>query len=253
MKMHVLSGGRLRMKKFIYFPAADREETVELPVSCLLLRHAQGNVLFDTGCHPSVCSDPEARWGKLARAMVPLMDETDTLPAGLASLGLSPDDIDVVVNSHFHPDHCGCNGYFRKATVVVHEKELAAARAPEAAAAGYFPQDWDQPMPLEAIAGQRDLFGDGRLVLLPLPGHTAGLIGALATLERSGTFLLASDAVPFRENLDREIIPKNTWSADQLARTFDEIRRLEAGGATVLCGHDEAQWRSLRKGPEAYD
>jgi len=54
MKMHVLSGGRLRMKKAIYYPDAGREETVDLPVSCILMRHAQGNVLFDTGCHPTI-------------------------------------------------------------------------------------------------------------------------------------------------------------------------------------------------------
>lgn len=253
MKMHILSGGRLRMKKSIYFPEADRAETVELPVSCVLLRHAQGNVLFDTGCHPSVCSDAEARWGKLARAMVPLMGPSETLPAGLDALGLAPDDIDVVINSHFHPDHCGCNGYFRKATFVVHEKELEAARSPEAAASGYLPDDWDHPMPMDTIGGQRDLFGDGRIVLLPLPGHTVGLTGVLAALERSGSFLLASDAVPFRENLDREIVPKNTWDVDALAATLAEIRRIEASGATILCGHDEAQWQSLRKGSAAYD
>ncbi|MEX0758084.1 MAG: hypothetical protein WD100_00765, partial [Tistlia sp.] len=125
--------------------------------------------------------------------------------------------------------------------------------SPEAAASGYLPADWDHPMPMDTVTGQRDLFGDGRIVLLPLPGHTVGLIGVLAALERSGSFLLASDAVPFRENLDREVIPRNTWDADVLTGTLAEIRRLEAGGATVLCGHDDAQWQGLRKGPEAYD
>ena len=43
-------------------------------------------------------------------------------------MGLKPEDIDVVVNSHLHPDHCGCNAYFTKATFMVHEKEVAAAK-----------------------------------------------------------------------------------------------------------------------------
>ena len=73
MTMHFLSGGRVRMRKTIYDLAASREETVELPVSCVLLRHAEGNVLFDTGCHPSVAENPEARWGALARLMTPVM------------------------------------------------------------------------------------------------------------------------------------------------------------------------------------
>lgn len=63
MKMHMLSGGRLRMRKSIYFPDADRTEMIDLPVSCVLMRHSQGNVLFDTGCHPSVADNPEAPLG----------------------------------------------------------------------------------------------------------------------------------------------------------------------------------------------
>ena len=67
MKMHVLSGGRLKMRRHIYFPDADRNESIELPVNCILLRHPKGNVLFDTGCHPDVVTNAEGRWGPLAR------------------------------------------------------------------------------------------------------------------------------------------------------------------------------------------
>ncbi|MYD93595.1 MAG: N-acyl homoserine lactonase family protein, partial [Chloroflexi bacterium] len=67
MRMHVLSGGRLRMSKHIYLPDAAREETIDLPVACFLFRHPQGNVLFDTGCHPTVAKNPQERWGNLAR------------------------------------------------------------------------------------------------------------------------------------------------------------------------------------------
>ena len=61
--------------------------------------------------------------------------------------------------------------------------------------AGYLAAEWEQSAPTEAIDGERDLFGDGRIVVLPLPGHTPGTTGALVALEKSGTFLLASDTV----------------------------------------------------------
>ena len=89
---------------------------------------------------------------------------------------------------------------------------------------------------------------DGRIVLVPLPGHTPGTIGALIELDRSGRFLLASDALSIRENLDREIIPRNTWNADLCARSFNEIKTLEASGFKIICSHDAAQWEQLRKG-----
>ena len=253
MKMHLLSCGRLKIRKSIFLPAAERSETIELPVSSALLRHDRANVLFDTGCHPAVPEDPQGRWGGLAKLMIPIMQPGEHVLTGLAGLGLQPDDIDVVVNSHLHPDHCGCNAFFRRATFMVHSDELGAARAPDSEASGYVAAEWDQSMRFDAIDGQRDVFGDGRIVLLPLPGHTPGSIGALARLDRSGTFLLAGDTVSLRETLDTGIIPRNTWNADALSKSLGEVRRIEASGATVLCSHDAQQWDGLRKGHDAYE
>jgi N-acyl homoserine lactone hydrolase len=253
MKMQILSGGRLWMRRSTYFPDADRSDMIELPVSCILLRHAQGNVLFDTGCHPDIAENPQSRWGAMAKFMTPIMPAGDNVLTGLKAVGLGPDDIDVVVCSHLHTDHCGCNAFFRKSTVVVHALELEAARAPEAVSAGYLTADWDHPIPMKIVNQQTDLMGDGRIVLLPLPGHTPGTMGALVRLDRSGEFLLASDALSIRENLDRDVIPRNTWNKDLCAKTFDEIRRIEAAGAGIVCSHDSTQWEFLRKGPDAYD
>lgn len=253
MKMHVLSGGRLRMPRHIYLPDAPPEATIDLPVSCFLFRHPQGNLLFDTGCHPGAAEAPESRWGPLARSVVPLMSPEENVVAGLRRVGLSPDDIDIVVNSHLHCDHCGCNEYFRRATIYVHADELAFARRPGMERQGYFGADWRHPMPMVEVTGEVDLFDDGRLVLLPLPGHTPGLTGLLAALPNTGGFLLASDSVPLKQTLDSEIMPKNIWDENRQSDSLAEIRRIEKSGATVLCGHDMAQWSSLRTGTESYD
>jgi glyoxylase-like metal-dependent hydrolase (beta-lactamase superfamily II) len=241
------------MRKSVYLPDAGREETIELPVWSILLRHAAGNVLFDTGCHPSLAQNAEERWGGMAKFITPIMGPNDHVLAGLSALGLGAEDIDLVVNSHLHPDHCGCNAFFTRATVIVHALDLEAARAPDSLARGYLPIEWDHPLPMQTINGERDLFGDGRVVLLPLPGHTRGSTGALVALDRCGQFLLAADAVSLRASLDREIVPRNTLNAEMFLRSLAEIRRLERGGASVLCGHDAAQWETLRKGADAYD
>jgi N-acyl homoserine lactone hydrolase len=253
MKMQFLSAGRIRLKKSIYIKSADRSETFEAPVSSALIRHPQGNVLFDTGCHPSVVEHGEERWGPLMKVMTPVMRAEETLLPSLAAVGVNPDDIDVVVCSHLHPDHCGCNAFFKKASILVHAREIEAAQAPAAEAAGYLRADWDHGQPTDPINGERDVFGDGRVVLIPLPGHTPGTMGANVHLDRDGSFLLVSDAVSLRENLDTDTVPRNTWNAEALLKSFEEIRRIEKSGATVICGHDDAQWRRLRKGVEAYE
>jgi glyoxylase-like metal-dependent hydrolase (beta-lactamase superfamily II) len=252
MKMHILSGGRLKIKKSVYVPDADRQELIELPVSCYLLRHEQGNVLFDTGCHPITATDAEARWGGMAKFMMPISRKEDNVIDQLALLNLKPLDIDLVVNSHFHSDHCGCNEFFKKASFLCHARELVAASQPEGEKAGFLPVDWNHP-PIETFEGQKDLFNDGRIILLPMPGHTPGMTTALVGLDRCGSFLLASDAVALRDNLERDVNPRNTWNAEQSSASMEEIRRIDASGVTVLFGHDDAQWQTLQKAQGFYD
>ena len=253
MKMHILSGGRLRMRKSVYLPDSERSETIELPVSCVLLRHKQGNVLLDTGCHPITITDPEARWGSMARAMMPIGGPQDNVISGLAELGMQPEDIDVVVNSHFHSDHCGCNEFFKKSTIFCHARELEAAQADDAVQKGYLPIDWNQPMPVKTIETECDVFGDGSLNLISLPGHTPGTLGAFIQLKRNGSFLAVADAIPLEINLEKEIIPRNTWDPELAAQSMQLVRKLSNGGATVLFGHDAQQWDRLKKGRTYYD
>ena len=56
-----------------------------------------------------------------------------------------------------------------------------------------------------------------------------------------------------RENFDLETIPKNTWNQYLLATSLAEIKRIEKSGATVVCGHDLAQWSALKTAEECYD
>ena len=253
MKMHILSGGRLHMRKNVFLPGLPKDIMMELPVSCYLIRHAQGNVLFDTGCHPSTLTDAEGRWGGMAKLMRPIGAPQDNVIDELATVGLTPHDIDLVVNSHFHSDHCGCNAFFKKATILCHVKELEAAKAEGAEKMGYLPVDWKNDLPIETVSGQKDLFNDGRIILVPVPGHTPGMIGAMVSLPSSGDFFLASDAVPVQENLDQEILPKNIWNPDLTWSSMRDIRRMGERGTKILYGHDDAQIKTLQTGIQFYD
>ena len=82
---------------------------------------------------------------------------------------------------------------------------------------GYLAAEWDFGT-FDALSGERDVFGDGKIVLIPLPGHTPGSIGALVALEKSGTFLLAGDTVSLRATIDRNIAPRNTQDPQALLR-----------------------------------
>jgi len=240
------------MPRCVYYPGAEPAETFELPVSCALFKHRQGNALFDTGCHPEAAVDAEARWGTNARHSPPIFASEEAVIGQLHHAGLEASDVDLVICSHLHYDHCGCNAFFARATILCHARELDAARAADAIPQGYHTNDWDVGLPIEPVDGEHDVFGDGRLTLIPLAGHTPGMMGAHAVLGTDGPFLLASDAVPVAATLRERYVPTNTVDRDLFVASLDTIARFERDGATVLFGHDDAQWQSLRKGPDFY-
>lgn len=252
MKMNILSGGRLKMRKSIYMPTENRDDMVELPVISILLQHKSGNILYDTGCAPQAASDPAARWGGLAKVMQPIFSPADTVVNQLSKRGLFAEDIDVVICSHLHPDHCGCNNAFKRATIYAHRAELAAARGEDADKQGYLPQDWDISQGYTEIDEETDLFGDGKIVLLPLPGHSPGLTTARIELERDGTFLLASDAAPMMCHVDEGYAPKNSWDKELAEKALAKIKAEKLRGTTVICGHDDDQWSELSQKKDDY-
>jgi N-acyl homoserine lactone hydrolase len=76
---------------------------------------------------------------------------------------------------------------------------------------------------------------------------------ALLALDRSGSLLLASDAIALQDNLDLGTHPRQTWDVNAADRSMDRIRAQQARGTTVIFGHDLTQWQGLRKGLEYYD
>jgi N-acyl homoserine lactone hydrolase len=241
------------MPRAAYYPDARPEDWFEMPVSCALFRHAQGVALFDTGCHPDAAEDGEGRWGDAARRAKPIFRPEDAVVGQLLKAGVTAEDVDLVICSHLHFDHCGCNAFFRRATVICQALELAEARADDAEGKGFLRREWEVGTAIHAIQGEHDVFGDGRLTLIPLPGHTLGSMGAHAVLDRSGAFLIASDAAPVESSFVHRTVPRGTRDPALYLTSLAEIARHKDDGATVIFGHDDAQWRRIRTGAAHYD
>jgi glyoxylase-like metal-dependent hydrolase (beta-lactamase superfamily II) len=208
--------------------------------------HPKGKLLFDTGMHCDALTDPVGRLGKRVASAFNLRSRNgEDIVSQLAALGLRPGDIRYVVNSHFHFDHCGCNGSFPRAQFLVQRAELAAARAEPKR---YDSKDWDLPLEYCDIDGEHDVFGDGSAVLLPTPGHTPG--HQSLWIRTGGTqFVLTGDACYTREHLEKTILPTNTFDAVQMTASMDRLRSMrDRHGATLLFGHDAEQWNALPRG-----
>ena len=251
-QIYALCGGYLELSRASMIPdSAEGRWTV--PVACYLITHPQGRVLFDTGVHCQAIADPIGRLGEERARRIGIRSQVgDEVVSQLAGVGLRPDDIRYVVNSHFHFDHCGGNEFFPRATFLVQQNEMEAARH-HGGVPGYSPnpRDFDLPLDYRLVDGDYDVFGDGQVVLLPTYGHTPGHQSLLVRVAKGTQMVFTADACYTQENMDRDILPQILWDAGEMSHSLAVLRDLrDKQGATVLSGHDPYQWQGLRRMPE---
>jgi N-acyl homoserine lactone hydrolase len=225
-----------------------------VPVLSFLVDHPRGRLLFDTGVHCQARIDPVGRLGaeRAKRLGVRSQEGEDVVPQ-LAKLGLTPDDVRYVVNSHLHFDHCGGNEFFPRSTFLVQKAELDAARTP-----GFVPKyspspiDFDHPLDYQAIEGEHDVFGDGTVVLFPTYGHTPGHQSIRVRAGKGADLVCAADACYTRDNMDRDVLPNVLWNPSVMRESLATLRALrDRAGATMFYGHDPEQWAATPRAPEA--
>lgn len=250
LRIHALNCGSLEFERAMFFPGSAAGTRLAIPVSSYLVAHPKGRLLFDTGMHCNVAGDPVGCLGEAMAKMFKVRSRPGEDVLGqLALLGLKPDDVSYVVNSHFHFDHCGCNVFFQRAQFLVQRAEMEAARAP---GGHYSTRDWDQPVDYRLIDGEHDVFGDGSVVLLPTPGHTPGHQSLRLRLDRATQFVLTADACYTREHLDKDVLPVAVRDAAEMRRSMALLRALrDRHGVTLLYGHDAEQWSQMRHAPAA--
>ena len=228
---------------------------VEVPVPFFLIRHPQGDVLVDGGNPLAVARDPHAHWGALADVFEVHMTEEQHCVPQLGRLGVGQDSVGHVVQTHLHIDHTGALGYFPNATIVVHARELEAARASEdPLASGYVREDYERPeLRWRPAEGELDLFGDGTVRLLETPGHSAGHMSLLLELEESGPVLLTADAVDNRAQWEGREHPRALFSREQASQSLERLRELaHQTGALLVLGHEPDDWSRLKHAPDCY-
>jgi len=255
LRVYVLCGGLLELDLALMLPDRAPGSRWTVPVPAFLVVHGRGRLLFDTGVHCAAITDPVGRLGETRASRFGMRSQPgDEVVSQLGLLGVRPDDVTWVANSHFHFDHCGGNEFFPRSTFLVQRKELEAARDPGVLAEKrYTPsaQDFDHPLAYRPIDGDYDVFGDGTVVLFPTHGHTPGHQSLRVRAGKGSDLVLTADACYTRENMDRDLLPGVLWDAGEMAHSLARLRELrDRQGATIIFGHDPAQWRELPRAPE---
>lgn len=163
--------------------------------------------------------------------------EEQTLVALKDATGWDADDVDTVINTHLHFDHCGCNKYFKKAKLYVQRKEWIAAHNPIPSNKHlyfdpYFNKKVISYFQWEFLDGETEIFPG--LIAFPTPGHTAGHQSILLNTEQ-GPLCVAGDVVSCVENINVNMEPNIVYDPPAVYESYRSIREK---AVQIIPGHE---------------
>lgn len=215
-----------------------------LTASCYLIRHGDRTLLWDTGVDGALAGKPAAsEWVFTIALKERIVDQ-------LAKLQLKPADIDFVGISHYHDDHTGQAADFPGSTLLLGSGDWDAIKARPETAKRFAP--WiSGGAKVEPVGRDKDVFGDKKVVILDMPGHTPGHKALLVRLA-SGPVLLSGDLYHATEQVANRGVPSfNTNRADTLA-SFDRLQAIAKSlKAKVIIQHEAADIAKLPAFPKA--
>lgn len=251
-RLYILHLGNCRVDKGgVLTPGLDKGLWWTIPIVGYLIQTDDNrNILVDTGMDKVHIENPDATFGgtPFGEVLKIEMTEEDYVVNRLGKLGLKPEDINIVVATHFHFDHAGNTRDFTGSEIVVQRDCYDDIMRPDAP---YPRETYDIPgLKWNIIDGDIEIAPG--VTLLKTPGHTPGHMSVAVDLPESGKIIAGIDAIYVQDNLD-----KDTWgaysdpdAARQSARRLQEMA--ERDGALLLYGHDPKQWETIRKSPEFY-
>lgn len=217
---------------------ADARNRIRLGLTCLLIQTGKKNILVETG----IGENFDAKF-----ADIYAVDHTTTLPAELQKAGLSADDIDIVINTHLHFDHCGWNvrreggkvaPTFRRARYFIQRGEWEHALNPTERDRGSFREDFFRAAEsqTEFLEGDCEIVSGVRVEVVS--GHTRHLQCVRIESEGKQAYFI-SDVVPMRAHLAHPwIMSFDLYPLETLANKQRLLPRLSAEKALVVFPHE---------------
>lgn len=248
-KLYQVTSGYLDLDKGWLTAMRDVGKRIRIPVAMYIIEHPRGLVVFDTGSADDVSDGGcDAYWGKgLCGAFTPVQKRSEVIDEQLKRFGFSTDQVKYVIYSHFHLDHAGNIEMFPKARHVVQKAELKTAWWPEKyQRAAFVMKDYDESRGYDfmELVGDFDLFGDGSIVILDTKGHTQGHQSVKVRLPKTGTLILAADAVYTPEN-EAGVVPGITWNTYESMRSIDRLKQIrDAEGGELWYSHGMEQYNA---------
>ena len=253
LRLYVMDCGRIDVSNMGVFDRGGAYEGMSRSMvdSCYLVRHPRGDLMWDAGMPDAIAAAPDGVTQDVFKITVP-----KTLQGQLERIGAPPAAIEFFSISHSHFDHVGNANLFKDATFIVHEKERDYMFRPEArqdvdAFAGYSDLEAAKKA---TFTDSYDVFGDGKVIIVAMPGHTPGHSVLLVNLEHSGPILLTGDLYHLAPARQNRTIPTFNTDAEETLRSMEKFEQLARdAGARVIIQHEMADFENLPRAPAYLD
>jgi len=139
-------------------------------------------------------------------------DDCYNITKNLKDLGYMPEDIDIIINTHLHGDHRGCNNLFVNAEKYAHPLQIDNSSIKSV----YF-------LNIKNVS------------ILETPGHVSGHISVVFKNELGITIVIAGDAIPTRNNYYKWVPPRISYNPKEAIESMEKIAKI---ADVIIPGHD---------------
>jgi len=257
-RLYVLDCGKITGVGAAAFGFTDGElATTEMATPCFLIAHPRGALIWDVGEIPD-----SAFKGDGSPATQGAFTVAKSLLPQLAAVGYTPANITYLALSHYHGDHVANANAFVGSTWIVQQVERDAMFAAPDAGKKKGPGT-PNPVFFSALeksktillqSQDRDVFGDGTVVIKFTPGHTPGHQSLFLKLAKTGPVLLSGDLYHYPEEITLKRVPTFDFDQDQTVKSRAAMEAfVKKTGAQLWIQHDAAAGARLKKAPEYYE
>jgi glyoxylase-like metal-dependent hydrolase (beta-lactamase superfamily II) len=228
-----------------------REEvaTTNMAVTCYLVVHPKGILLFDTGLSDRLVGRPV--WENVLEGYGQV--KFNTLRGQLADIGVTPDKITYLALSHSDWDHVDNANDYAGSTWLTQKPEREVMFGPQTTAADRLYYQALEHAKTVIFEGDHDVFGDGSVVLKFTPGHTKGHQSLYVKLAKTGGVVLSGDLYHYPEERTLHRMPKEEEAAGTAASRASMEEFLRKTHSELWIGHSIAFFKDALKSPAWYE
>jgi glyoxylase-like metal-dependent hydrolase (beta-lactamase superfamily II) len=250
-RLYALDGGTVQVNQLELFAQDDTYEgqNAIFADAFYVIEHPRGTLMWDAGLPESLVNLPEPYTDPSGAFTV---SRKDSVEAQVTTLGMSVDDIEFLALSHTHFDHSGHAEKIKNATWLVQEREYDFVMSDEVKNTNADVHNAVNDLAnVKKLQGDFDVFGDGRVIIKSMPGHTPGHQVLYVDLAEHGPLLLAGDLYHFYENREHKRIPIFNYDVKQTLESMDKFETFAVEkGAKVYLQHSKEDFESMPKAPK---